>query len=309
MSKRDFFRQRERKHYVRKRFSNPHVRLPERRPVLIGVVTALALVFCVLLGVYGLKSPRFSYTEVDIQGLETEDPAVPQAAALAYLQEPVWGIFLSQNRFLFSEDELRARVESAVHASVQQVTYDGGRLQITLQEVYPAFLWQTGEQVVVVNEEGVVVREVTPLELQRLSGPQQAPGGVENEQEDPVVTAAYEREQKALEQLQKAVTIRDLSNTPVVVGEAVLGPEEAKHVIEVQSIFEALGSPVHEVTIDPRLGDWAEVTTGGYRVIFSLREDPKKQLGHYVAVLGEDRLAKQVVSYIDVRFGDHVYLK
>lgn len=322
MAKRDFFRQREKKHYTRKRFANPHTRLPERKPLLAGIIITLGVIFCVLLVVYVLKSPRFSITEVAFEGFDSEDPTPAEIATRAYIEEPVLGIFLRGNRFLFSESEAKRITEEAVRSSVSNIRREDSRMIITVKEEDPAFLWTTEEGVFVGRSNGTVERALTEEERSNVFGPSsflinpapeqinEVTGETESVTEiDPAIL----RSEKAISKLKEALMIRDLSNAPVAINDQIISAEAYNDLMIFHKLLKGAELDFGTIEIDPSLGDWASTSVhsekGSHKLIFSLNENPQRQFENYLSIIQNKQLNESIRQYVDVRFKDHVYLK
>ena len=280
---------------------------------------------------YVLKSQRFSIIDVSFEGFETEDPTPAEIITRRYIDEPVLGVFLRGNRFLFDIDQATKLTEEAVHASVTGVRREGSRIIITVLEADPAFLWTMESGVYVGRTDGTIERALTEEERSNLFGPSVLTlqteeviepvneAGDSNNTEGETINNAPEidpvvaRKEKALTKLRSALMIRDLSNAPIEIEGRAMRKEAFANLVTFHDLLKGASLEIGTVELDPSLGDWASIMIstpkGSHKLIFSLFEDAKRQFANYLSVTQNEKLSEGIRQYVDVRFKDHVYFK
>ena len=293
MAKRNLFHTIQRKRYHKRSFRNPYAKdtRPIRwKPLLIASVSIGLFVVGTW---YVLTAPRFLLTSVDVQGTETIPPEDIRNLAERELNQPVLWFFSHRNRVLFSEDRLRDVLLSAYVFADLDMEVEKQTLTIRIQEKTSHLLWQSGDNLFLVGLDGVVIRALTAQEHLALEG--DAP---EDPTTDPV---------RQLRPLPKFI---DVNTSDVAVGSPVFTQEEIDHIFRFQEHLVSQGIPFSSVKIDRLAGKWMSVATEtGYDILFDPDADIDAQALHLATVLRERGDEAENLEYIDLRFGDHVYVK
>ena len=286
MTRRGHFRRFARQTYLTKRYANPHTRAPKARAWWLWASVFIAGVFLIAAGIVFLfRAPIFAVNDVVVDGTQSIPAADVQAVAQNYLKIPLlFGGLSRGNRLFFDADELRADLARHFVFESVTVTRDGHAVRIQVKEAVSQFLWHTGAAWFVAGLDGRLIRVVDPREL-------------ENRPDEPSIFSALQ-------------TIRDMNAKAVAVGEAVMTADEIKNTFAFHERLRAQGIPIVETQIDRQAGKWMAVLTGeGYRILFDAALDIDAQALRLQTVLRDSIKTKKGLQYIDLRFGDHVYLK
>lgn len=215
--------------------------------------------------------PFFRVTSVSVTGTEFS------SARLASSAVPI-----GSNIWLVSTSLIRSQISS--DPAVSSVTVLRGlphTVKINITEQPPALLWQTGETVAVVNDQGSIFK------LQ------------------PVADLAAE----PLADLRaKVPVVEDSQNLPVQLGEALLSPQ---FIGFVQTIQQKLPTIVPSLTIDHYLvvSSTYEVTLltkQGLTVQFSVVSDPMVELRNLQRLIQQEKLPNN--AQVDLRVNRWAYV-
>jgi len=94
------------------------------------------------------------------------------------------------------------------------------------------------------------------------------------------------------------------------VGGSVLRPDEAANALKFQDLLRAQNILFGTTRVDRLAGEWMSIETGdGFNVLFDPLADVDKEAANLDAVLKNEVKDRSALTYVDVRFGDHVYFK
>lgn len=275
MKRRNFFKKRESHRYQKRAFRNPH-----QRNTSNGIWKFIAIpvvLLCVLCwGVFFLfSSNRFEITETTIVGLAT----IPEESIHQIIDDSLatkrWIFFRSSNRFLFRPQDLEESLQQSFAFALISIKVEKQHLTLTLEEKASHILWQTADVRYLVDREGVIIRRIAQEEL-----------------------------------FENLPLFKDLNHEQVLIGDMVLTSQELETIEQFHAGLAQQEITVMQTNIDRLAGKWMSVATDvGYQILFDPSSDIKEQLIRLEAVLRERVSDPSRLQYIDLRFGDHVYIK
>lgn len=279
---RHLFRRLSKERYASRRFENPFFRRPSKKhnwmPWAIAVLAA-----SVPLGALGfaLGSPKFDITDAEVVGTTTVSPQEVGTKVESYLSQPFLFVFHRRNRFLFNQSDLKAAISSSYAFDRIDVERKEGHVTVKIQEKVPRLVWRSGEHWYFVDGSGTVIREITKEEA--------------GQDDDPA---------KPLPRF------LDVDHADVTVGNTVLSKDEAANALTFQELLRAQNILFGTTRVDRLAGEWMSVETAdGFSVLFDPIADVAKEAANLDAVLRNEVKDRAALSYVDVRFGDHVYFK
>jgi len=210
----------------------------------------------------------------------------------AFLQTPRYLVFRNRNRWLFESQACQIYLEQYYAFETIHFHFPHWRsLTVSVQEKASSLLWETDGQFFIVDLQGNVVRALTSEEQSWFSLP------VESLTEIQTVLTSLPK-------------FRDLNDAPVSPGLTVATSEEIQAVFALQKTLVDLGIPFVETQVDRLSGKWIGVMTQvGYLILFDAAGDVAAQTNRLQTVLQSSVSDPSTLSYIDLRFGDHVYFK
>lgn len=106
------------------------------------------------------------------------------------------------------------------------------------------------------------------------------------------------------------MSIVDVREEAVSVGQRVLSEEESINLLELVSVLGERGVAISEILYDKDQPYFVQIVVPpGYKVIVDPATPLAEQLDRYTTVLRTDSRDPSVYEYIDVRFGNRVYVK
>ncbi len=254
-------------------FRNPYFQDTHQRKNIFRLAGFLLGFVCVLaLVLFFLLHPFFQIKKVQIHGIEQVSAEQVNHTIDSYLSERVLLIFTRRNEFLFRANALESLLKKNYAFSQLVIKKKGTELTISLTERTSHLIWQTAEKKYIVDLEGVIVREATQKDTLPL--------------------------------------FVDRQNVPTQIGDAVLTPQEVKAVFLFQDRLTAQNISFTQTQFDRLAGKWTGVlTTDGYTILFDTTGDIDAQANRLELLRREKMKDPTKLQYIDLRFGDHVYVK
>ena len=108
----------------------------------------------------------------------------------------------------------------------------------------------------------------------------------------------------------KLIIFEDVQGSSVSIGNSIAEPEEISSILLFKMQVEALPLLIDRVKIDRLAGQWVALRTQiGFDILFDPSGDLQTQLMNLTTVLTDEIPDPSRLSYIDLRFGDHIYYK
>lgn len=275
MGKRNFFRQRESKRYKRKKYKNPYFRGQKKIPWKWILWPTGSVILLVSITSFFLSSDLFRIKEVRIEGLTTIPTETIEPIVWDYLNERSGLLFRASNRFLFDQDTLKETLAVSFAFAQIDAKREGNTLSLVLTEKTSHVLWVSGEDVYLADRQGAIIRTV--------------------------------QQEEATEDIPRFV---DLNNTRIAPETTVLTTEELERIESFHSYLQAQQFTLVETRIDRLAGKWmSTVVSEGFQILFDPSGDIPAQALRLETVLREKVPDRSRLEYIDLRFGDHVYIK
>ncbi|MDA1038608.1 MAG: hypothetical protein O2877_02890, partial [bacterium] len=206
------------------------------------------------------------------------------------LEKNTFVIIPNNHTFFVPEEQIVNALLDVFRLDHVEVKVSNGSLNITISEKISRFIWSTDNQLFVVDDTGAVLHEYVPEELEILNeGPRQE-----------------EQETKT----KKLVTVRDLEDHPVSVGDYVLGSSIVLNILSFLSEASHTPLKVRDLEIDSREARFLRIITEeGYAVFMDPTTSMTDQLNRVLTVTKGETVDPSLYEYIDVRFGERVYIK
>lgn len=269
-----YFQKVQRQRYASRSFRNPYFQ--EKKPSRVKFFVLLAVVLALVGGgigaVFGL--PKLAIAHVRVEGTETIDPAEITSAIEAYLAQPQYLVFRRSNRFLFDPNDLQAHLLSAFVFDTVRAERTGDTILVRVRERRAEIVWKSGTARYLIDPQGYVIRPLTDDETLRL----------------PMFV--------------------DMNAAPILGTPAVITPEEITGASGFHQILLDQALPFVETRVDRLAGKWMAVKTlAGYDILFDPTGDAAAQATRLQTVLKDLVKDPKALTYIDLRFGNHVYYK
>lgn len=268
----------EREGTERKKASQPQVKRKKKRQLqhipsfLLLIVALFSLLYLSTIN----PNAKIKF-DVDKNTTEFRKQSDYQVEAEKYVKESI----INRSKFLFDSSGLAAHLKQTfpeLATSTVTVPIINRRPVVTLSTTKPAFILTAGNQSYLIGNNGTAL-----IKLDEVENPAKL----------------------------NLRTLTDESGLEITVGKAALPAEQAKFIAVILEQLEAAGQNVDSMTIPRSPYDLhVRITGRPFFVKFNLLEDPKQQVGSYLAViksLDSDRVVPN--NYIDVRAGERVYYR
>ncbi len=304
--RRNHFRSVSRRRYERRPFRNPYFAksvqgIPWKivAPIIVGVLLLSASVG------FFFRAERFAITDITITGTASISSQDIENIVRTYLDERTLLFFQRENRFLFDEEVLQERLRNSYVFEQLELLQKGKGISITVQEKATPFLWETANTLLLLAEDGSVVRSLTEEETTRL---QNAWNGREVLIIDPATTGGIESPPP--DPFAALPHLVDAEAKPLRPGDSALSQETSKNIRAFLERLNALGIMFVEMRIDKEVGSWIEgETMEGFSILFDPALDIQVQANNLETLLSQTISDRTRLEYVDVRFGERVYYK
>ncbi|MBU4315202.1 hypothetical protein KJ673_02235 [Patescibacteria group bacterium] len=293
MKRRNFLKSHQIQQYKRSRFENPYFSNQDKpysfkRYLFIPISVFLLVV----LTWAAIVIPWMHISDIQVSGLITVQPSAIEESVRQELMKPVLKLLPGNHTWFYSKDNIKTKLENEYQLKNIQIQRKGRILYITAEERIKRFVWISNNVMIFLDENGQAVRQLTDEE--------------KNEAEIQINT-----QKNSYIYLQSPIiAIWDTSYSAVdenyqLVSGDVLGSLD----IFDNLLRSALIYPISYIIDNPNQ-EWLIVkTTLGVDIYFDGVGDPQEQFKNLELIVQEYKNALNDLEYIDLRFGNKVYLK
>ncbi|MDP2631310.1 MAG: hypothetical protein Q8P30_00900 [Candidatus Uhrbacteria bacterium] len=282
MNRRNFTKSHQTKVYESRRFENPFFQDKKRFKFPWKKIFASILVLITLSGfVYFIfYSPLFRINSIAITGLTTiSTESVEDVIENTFLEKRLL-VLPKDNRFIFQSDDLHSALQDAFDFAELDITQHGNAIEISLEERITSILWVSGDRYVIADLDGNVIEDLVANEEGVIDLPSAIP------------------------------KVFDASFSEIALGDYVLAEYIIQNIITFDSGVRKLNFEPEGYEIESPEFTWFTVkTTSGLDLMFDAGKGTEVQLLALEVTLREHKDDLAELEYIDLRFGDHVYVK
>jgi hypothetical protein len=284
--KRDFFRTFLAKDRVEQGRSNPLFPTP-KKPLWRKIFVLLALFVFLFGGMYLIfrftTQDSFYINNINVTGITTLPAADVNNDIKSFLDKRRLLFFKEAHRYLLNKDKLSEKLENDFALDVQSVLVEGNTLTITiLEDVLTSAVKNNGIWNLVTLD-GKIIRPITDEEEALFTSPP----------------------------LDRVPKIEIEAPVDVSATNTYLNPEFFESVLTLDEGVRALGLTPRRFLLRNEKEDWLRLNPEGktYGLLFDLHKPLDSQLFMLKTVLHEYEGKEEGLNYIDLRFGNHVYVK
>jgi hypothetical protein len=292
VGRRNHFRNTQRRQYRSGAYTNPYFRRNEKSfliasvPIIVGAVVVTFVVGILLL------HPGFRITNVSVNGLDKFDESLFEQTIRDTLSSRVVFIFGRSSRFLFSSEDLKENLEKHFVFESIDVRLQGREVTINIIEKQSQILWKSGENLLLVDVSGIIIRELS------------------KEERDLLARERGDTESKDAKTLRELPVFVDRNKIEVHVGDSIFTPDEVEAIFRFHAHLLVQGIVFTETHVDRLAGKWMGVRTqDGFDILFDATADIDAQARNLQTLFREQIEDPKKLEYIDLRFGDHVYFQ
>ncbi len=251
----------------------------------VGILTLVVTLFGFL-----LYAPWFRVYEYSVSGIDVIPEQEVIDVAKTILEKNTLLIIPNNHSLFVPEEKIINALLDVFRLENVEVTVSDKRLSITISEKISRFVWSTDNQLFVVDDTGAVLHEYLPQE--------------------PKITNEEVIPEEQIVETDNFVTVRDLKDHPVAVGDYVLDSSIILNVLTFLSEASTTPLRVSGLEIDSRDVRFLRIITeDGYTVFMDPTISMTDQLNRVLTVTKGETIDPSLYEYIDVRFGERVYIK
>jgi len=294
-TRRNFLKSHHARTYRARRFHNPYFEKKPRRfwwwkYALIGIA-ALGLIVGVL---YGLSSLSwFKITNVTVNDLPTINEDQIRETAWQQIHKRRLFVFPQDSIVFLNNEELYKAIWDTYSLSELTIDRQGDTLVIQATERLTSLVWRTQDHWGLLDIDGRVIRDLSEEETVYLSLKTAGQEGIFVPQTiDPQIPIIY-----------------NLSNAEFGAGDQILSSTHIENTIAFDAGLRSRELYPSLYEIDSQNVNWMRAKTPLFDVLFDAEGDYVAQLEDLSIIIKEYTDSLSDLEYIDIRFGNHVYLK
>lgn len=242
-------------------------------------------------------SSIFQITTVQVEGTQQLAPSDIEAVVREQFTDRRWLVVPQSNLWGFSREQAVATLTSRyVVNSITIKKRPLGRLRVMVDEKTAAVTWVSGEHYYTVDGNGIATRELIVPNIDLVEGSQKNAGPSEALTDRSMIDTTIP-------------LVADESVTAVTVGQKIVEPAVIGFITTLATKLPSDTLHIQSFAL-PSLtsGEVRVHTTEGFAVYLTIQDDPDRQLTNLNLVLRE-KVKDRRVQYIDLRFGNKVYIK
>lgn len=293
MKKRNFLKSHHASMYKRSRYENPLFAHKKNQRSWKSYLVLPAMIFGFILIIWGLLAiPWLHVKTIKVEGLVTVYPNEIEQSAWRYIQNPVLGFLPGQHIWLSREEKLSESIMNEFQLKTIEVSRNGRTINIEASERITRAVWVTNNQMAFLDSDGIAIRELTDLE--RAEVEQQI-----NTQIAPSQT------------LQSTVfTIWDLDNHPIELESQITSSILLSTVEQFDQLLRETAIQPISYIIENTDEVWLTIkSTLGVDIYVNGVGDAQEQFDNLQLIIEEYGETVHELEYIDLRFGNRVYVK
>ena len=237
--------------------------------------------------------PWFYINEVHVDGSVTLSPSLIQEFSWNQLNEKRWDVVPQNHIWLLNLSLLQRDLKDSFTLADVSVERDGRSIQITVKERITSLIWAQGDRLLFIDQEGMVVRELTEDEVNDTRALIYAEGERTFAIQDEDIFVVFNEGGGDVSQNDRMLTAEAISAL------SVINENIEQYLIEVESI-----------SVEQPLSSWATIRIrGGLSIFVDLAGDAQQQLSNLEVILQEYQGRLGELEYIDLRFDNRVYVK
>lgn len=293
MKRRDFTRSFGRA-YDGPRLRNPFFAAPTPAKAVKYLMLGLVISAVVGIPIVFVYAPFMRYRDLQINGLTTLDSAQVTSTIDESLNRRRLLIIPGRHLFFASKEGIVVALNAKFHFAELALRRDGRTLVIDARERITEIAWTAAGKTYFVDLAGVAVRDATPEALAMIAARRTSAADV------PVAPG-----------VQPTMPIIDVDGeSDKGVGSVVIDADHLQRILAIDAALRTRGVKPLVYTLATANAAWLTLTTeGGPSLLFDITVAQDDALAMYDAFIREKNGDVSRLLYIDLRFGNHVYIK
>ncbi|MFH1631558.1 MAG: hypothetical protein ABIA47_00845 [bacterium] len=282
MKRRNFTKSHQSKIYKDKKYQNPYFqqgrrfRFPWKKILIVLVVVASIAGIAYIL----LFSPLFRIKSTTISGLNVTPVNEVQQVVIDQFMSREWLVLPGDNRWVFDTDKLYNCLMNEYQFVELEVDLSGSELSVIAEERITSIVWTAADRAWILDLQGNVTHEILP-------------------------------DTESLPPLAPTVPrILDVSGAVVEVGDSILSESLIQGVIDFDRGIRQMSLEPDYYEIEQADITWFTLKLfDSFDILFDAGQGIEGQLSALELTMGEHQDRLNELEYIDLRFGDHVYVR
>ncbi len=293
MKKRNFLKSHQASIYKRSQYENPLFAHKKQKSSWKKYLAIPVAIFVLILIAWGLiVIPWLRINTINVEGLVTIYPDSIEQSAWNFIDNPVLGVLPGEHVWFVRLEKLQEALKDEFQLKTTEVSRDSRTINIEASERITRAVWVTNDQMYFLDSDGLVIRELS--ELERAEVEQQI-----NTQIAPS------------QSLQSTVfTIWDLDNHAVELETQIVSPILLSTVEEFDQLLRDTTIQPISYIIDNKDEVWLTIkSTLGVDIYLNGVGDAQEQFNNLQLIIEEYQDSIHELEYIDLRFGNRVYVR
>lgn len=249
-------------------------------------------------------SGLFKIQNIQINGATSLDPAPIEQIVRAQMQKSRFLVFSQSNLLFFDATAAENAVKNQfVINDIQIKKRPFKTLKIELSEKTSQITFVSNDRYYYLDPNGIAVKEILVAKVTLVEGE----AGSANASTTPPAADENLIDLGAIDQ--GLPLVYDLSNKDVKIGQKIIEPQMISFIIALRDKLPGQQIGIKSFQIPERQGTEVRVVTDkGYDIYFSSKDDLARQLANLNLVLKE-KVKDKKINYIDLKFGNRVFIK
>lgn len=256
------------------------------------MIVAACIVLILGVSTFVIWAPFFRVHDVRIEGLTTLNTSGVATSVQSALQKKRYLLLPGDNVFLIKQQRIKEALNGQYHFAELNVTRKGRTLMVQAKERISEIAWISDEQTVLIDLQGMAISDANDATKAMIAA------RLANAAEIPVAPG-----------LQPTMPIlENLQGDGITLGETLIPDSAVTFILETDTALRQRGISPVSYRFDNPEAPWFTVTTTGPELMFDFAIELRHALVMLDAVRDE-RENFSNLSYVDLRFGNHVYVK
>jgi len=243
-------------------------------------------------GVHLLSQPQFIISNIEITGTACLDQGVVKKEIENALSERTMIFFSRANKILFSPQKLADELTRDLPIDHADIVVDGNTLHVAVQEDVVMVLFHSGNDWLLSDLSGAILRSLTADEILLLDSPP---------------ATNVEMLQLPFNKIPKILLSESVSTD---LKDPIYPKQRLETLSELDKGLRSVGLTPDRYLLETRKDTWLAVTTKEkpYSIYFELENPIPPQIKILSSILSEHQEIPGM-AYVDLRFGNRVYMK
>ncbi len=299
MKKRNFLKSQSAKAYKKRSYKNPYFKKQKKISIwqIILAIFVIAILSSLIIWFF-IFSKFAQFKTITVEGLTTIPNSFIEDVVRDQMNEKRFNIFKQNSKYFFNIKSLKTKLLKKYDFEYLEIDANRTNIDIIASEKISEIIWKSADKLVFVDMNGVFIRDLHDYEIAQIYSRLSIPTayiytGEEALPLQPTMPIIEDLSQKKIDGLNKILT----SVNPNIVNDF----DKALRRLDITPTLYQVDSPNSA---------WLRAKTSNtFDILFDGSREVEQQITVLETVLSENGNSLNEISYIDIRFGNHVYIK